>query len=79
MTNKRSAGLSQRDVNSNERHFCKCTSSKRKAKENVGLLFSGVGDVMAKGVQMSKVINASLISVFTGKVCLLDSLRSQAY
>ena len=60
----------------NERCFCKCTGSKRKAKKNAGPLLSGVGDLMTKGTQMAEVLNAFLISVFTGKVCLLDSLRS---
>lgn len=60
----------------NERCFWNCTGSKRRAKENAGPLLGAVGDLMTKGTQISEVLNAFLISVFMGKGCLLDSLRS---
>lgn len=46
------------------RCFYKCTSSKRKAKENMGLLLSGVGHLMTKGIWMSEVLDAFLLSQF---------------
>lgn len=76
-TNMKSTGSSWRNGKANAKFFCKCTGSRKAAEENAALL-SGVGNQMAKDMQMSEVLSVFLISLFTGKVCLLDSCP-QAY
>ena len=51
----------------NKKGFYKYSSSKRKTRENVGLLLNGAGDTVAKDTEKAEVLKAFLASVSTGK------------
>ena len=53
--------------------FFKWISSKRKAKENVGPLLNGAGDLATQGMEEAEVLNTFFTSVFTSKTSLRES------
>ncbi|KGL73735.1 hypothetical protein N309_09201, partial [Tinamus guttatus] len=54
-----------RDVRDNKKGFYKYSSSKRKTRENVGLLLNGVGDLVAEDTEKAELLNAFFASVLT--------------
>ena len=63
-------------VNGNEKTFCKCINSRCIMTENMGLLLTGAGDLMAKDMGKTK-IQMLPLPVFTDKVCLQKSQASK--
>ena len=61
-----------RDVKG-KKSFSRYINSKRKMRENVGLLLNGERDLVTKDMEKTEVLNAFLASVFTGKICLQES------
>lgn len=56
-----------RDVKDNKKGFFKNTNSKRKPKENVGLLLSEVGALVMKNTEKIELLNTCFASVFTNR------------
>lgn len=56
----------------NAKSFFKYTGSKRKGKENVGLLFNNAGNLVTKDAlcTLRLIYSTPFLPVFTGKVCL---------
>ncbi|GAB0207863.1 hypothetical protein GRJ2_003252000 [Grus japonensis] len=57
-----------RDVKDNKKGFFKYISSKRKTRENVGLLLNEVGALVTEDTEKAELLNAFFASVFTAKV-----------
>ncbi|GAB0181788.1 mitochondrial enolase superfamily member 1 [Grus japonensis] len=57
-----------RDVKYTKKGFLKYISSKRKTKENVGLLLNEVGALVMEHAEKTELLNALFASVFTAKV-----------
>ncbi|GAB0208892.1 hypothetical protein GRJ2_003354900 [Grus japonensis] len=57
-----------RDVKDNKKGFFKYISSKRKTRENVGLLLNEVGALVMEDTEKVELLNAFFASVFTAKV-----------
>lgn len=62
-----------RDVKGNRKCFCKYRNSKRKTRENAGLLLSGAGNLVTKDMEKAEVLNTFFASVFTSKIGLQES------
>ncbi|GAB0177726.1 target of Nesh-SH3 [Grus japonensis] len=58
---------SDRNVKNNKKGFFKYISSKRKTRENVGLLLNEVGDLVTDDTEEAELLNAFFTSVFTAK------------
>ncbi|KAK4811153.1 hypothetical protein QYF61_019784 [Mycteria americana] len=58
-----------REVTGNKKGFSKYISRKRKAKESLGPLFNGAGDLVTSNREKAEVFTAFFASVFTGKAC----------
>lgn len=56
----------ERNVQGNKKGFYRCISSRRKIKENLGLLLNGMGDYLTN-IEKTKIFNAAFASVFTDK------------
>ena len=56
-----------RDVKNNKKSFFKYISSKRKTRENVGLLLNKVGALVTEDTEKAALLNAFFASVFTAK------------
>ncbi|GAB0182218.1 hypothetical protein GRJ2_000687100 [Grus japonensis] len=56
-----------RDVKDNKKGFFKYISSKRKTRENVGLLLNEVGALVMEDTEKTELLNAFFASVFTAK------------
>ncbi|GAB0180635.1 mitochondrial enolase superfamily member 1 [Grus japonensis] len=56
-----------RDVKDNKKGFFKYISSKRKTKENVGLLLNEVGALVTEDTEKAELLNAAFASVFADK------------
>ncbi|PKU38533.1 rna-directed dna polymerase from mobile element jockey- hypothetical protein [Limosa lapponica baueri] len=56
-----------RDVEDNKKGFLKYISSKRKTRENVGLLLNEVGVLVMEDAEKAELLNAFFGSVFTAK------------
>ena len=56
-----------RDVKDNKKGFFNYISSKRKARDNVGLLMNEVGVLVTEDVEKEELLNAAFASVFTAK------------
>ncbi|GAB0206875.1 mitochondrial enolase superfamily member 1 [Grus japonensis] len=56
------------DVKDNKKGFFKYISSKRKTRENVGLLLNEVGALVTEDTEKMELLNAFFASVFTAKV-----------
>lgn len=56
-----------KDVTANWKSFFRYTVSKRKARENVGLLLNRNRVLVTKDMEKAKVLDASFTSAFTGK------------
>lgn len=50
-----------KDIKDNKKGFYKCICDKRKARENVTLLFSKSGDLVTQDIEKAKVPNTALI------------------
>ena len=64
-----------RDVKDNKKGVSKCISNKRKARENVGPLLNGAGNLVTQDMEKVEVLNIFSTSVFTGKTSLQASGR----
>ena len=58
----------------NKKIFCRHTSSKRKTRENVGLLLNRAGALVTKSMEKAQVLKGFFTSVFTDKIGLQESL-----
>jgi len=56
-----------RDVKNNQKGFFKYISSKRKARDNVGLLLNEVGVLVMEDAEKAELLNAFFASVFRAK------------
>ncbi|XP_068809548.1 uncharacterized protein [Struthio camelus] len=56
-----------RDVKDNKKGFFKYITSKRKTRENVGLLLNGAGALVTKDIEKAELLNAAFASGFTAK------------
>ncbi|GAB0178125.1 mitochondrial enolase superfamily member 1 [Grus japonensis] len=56
-----------RDVKNNKKDLFKYISSKRKTRENVGLLLNKVGALVTEDTEKAELLNAAFASVFTAK------------
>jgi len=56
-----------RDVKDNKKGFFNYISSKRKARDNVGLLMNEVGVLVTEDTEKAELLNAAFASVFTAK------------
>ena len=65
-----------RDVEDNKNGFYKYIGDKRKARENVGPLLNGAGDLATKDMGKVGILNAFFPSVFPGKTSLQESQRA---
>ncbi|GAB0204007.1 hypothetical protein GRJ2_002866300 [Grus japonensis] len=63
----------ERDIKGNKKGFYTYISSKRKMRENVGLLLNGAGDLVTQDMEKTEVLNAAFASVFTSKTGLQES------
>ncbi|KAK4810509.1 hypothetical protein QYF61_004289 [Mycteria americana] len=54
-----------RDVKGDKKGFCGFIISKRKTRENVGLLLNGAGDLVTQDMEKAEVLSAFFASVFT--------------
>ncbi|PKU45588.1 rna-directed dna polymerase from mobile element jockey-like [Limosa lapponica baueri] len=63
----------KRDVKGSKKSFFKYISSKRKTKENVGLLLNEVGALAMEDTEKAELLNAFFASVFTAKAGLWES------
>ena len=61
-----------RDVKGNKKGFYKYVNSKRKSRENMGLLLNGEGEQATNDMEKTEVLNAFFASVFTGKMSLQE-------
>lgn len=53
--------------------FCSYSSSKRKTRENMGLLLKGTGTLVTEDMEKAEELKASLALVFVGKTYLQES------
>jgi len=56
-----------RDVKDNKKVFFRYISSKRKIRENVGMLLNKVGALVMEDTEKAELLNACFASVFTAK------------
>lgn len=56
------------DVKGKEEDFCRYIIGKRKPRESMGLLLTGIGALVAHGVEKADALNAFLAIVFTNKI-----------
>ncbi|PKU42382.1 rna-directed dna polymerase from mobile element jockey-like [Limosa lapponica baueri] len=61
-----------RTVKDNKKGFFKYTSSKRKTRENVGLLLNEVGALVTENAEKEELLNVTFASVFTAKARLQE-------
>lgn len=61
-----------RDVVDNKKHFFKYINSKRKTRENVGLLLCEVGALVTMVTEKAELLNAFFASVYTAKASPLQ-------
>ena len=61
------------EVKGNKKGFYKYISSKRKSRENTGLLLNVAGDVMTKDMEKAETLHALFASIFTGMTDLQES------
>lgn len=66
-----------RDVKGSEKSFYTYRGSKRLNKENVGLMLSGVDDLVTVDADGHEVVNASFVLLFTRKVSQAPDLRDR--
>ena len=62
-----------REVKGNKKDFCKYMSSKRKTKENVGLLLNGTRALVTQDMEETEVLVVFVTSVFASQINLLKS------
>ena len=65
-------------MKSNEKGFYGDISSRRKARENVGPLLNGAGDLLINEIKKSEVLNVFFTLVFSGRTCLQESQAPEA-
>lgn len=63
----------------NKKSFYRCIRSKKKPRENVGLLLNGMGDLVAKDMQKVEVLSAIFTLIFIGKIGVLQSQILEAH
>ncbi|KAK4828634.1 hypothetical protein QYF61_000282 [Mycteria americana] len=73
LMNRKSSKAETRTDVKDKKSFYKYISSKRKTRENVGLLLNGAGAPVTKDMERSVMLNVFLASVFTGKTGLQES------
>ncbi|GAB0185903.1 mitochondrial enolase superfamily member 1 [Grus japonensis] len=56
-----------RDVKGNKKSFYRCTSNKKKTRENVGPLWKETGNLVTQDMEKTEVLNDFFASVFTSK------------
>lgn len=62
-----------RDVQGNKKGFSRCISSKKKDRENVGLLLNGRRELVTKDMEKAETLSVFSTSVLIGKSCLQKS------
>ncbi|GAB0176369.1 mitochondrial enolase superfamily member 1 [Grus japonensis] len=62
-----------RDVKDNKKGFFKYISSKRKTRENVGLLLNEVGALVTEDTEKAELLNVTFASVFIAKASPQES------
>jgi len=62
-----------RDVKDNKKGFFKCISSKRKTRDNVGLLLNKVGILVTEDAEKAELLNAFFASVSSAKASPQES------
>lgn len=65
----------EKEVKGNKKCFYRYISSKRKSRENMGLLLNVAGGLMTKDMEKAKALHAPFGSIFTG---MTDYQESQA-
>lgn len=65
------------DVKGKDKGFYRYIMSTRKTRENVDLLLGRAADMLTKDTGEAWVFNATFVSAFTGKICLLESQTSE--
>lgn len=51
----------------NNKGFFRCVCNKRKTGKNVGYLLNGVGELVTKEAEKTKILNVFFVSVLSGK------------